>query len=397
MPQKKIGIITLYNNNNNYGGLAQAYALCTYLNGLGYIAEQLNFNKTTGLSGSFKDRISMHIDVKGTRGAVQGCTWLVSWLFEKVVLKKYNRHNLNKYSDELNLRKQAFNKFRESIPHSQLYNSVTISECGKDYDYFICGSDQVWKPGVIQDAFVLKFVPEGKRKISYATSIAIQGINKRKWFCDYLKSNLETFQSISVREKGTQKELATLLGKDVDLVVDPTLLLDKNEWNNITTERIIDEKYIFTYFLGSCKKQRDFVKRAAANSKCKIVAIPFAGESYVKKDEEFGDYRLFDIGITEFFSLIKYADVVITDSFHAVCFSRIFEKEFYVLERKVKSNSDKMNSRIESILQMMGLNERLISEMTDICVIPTIDYTIVEKKLASHISHSKAFLENALR
>lgn len=396
MSQKRIGIITLYYNNNNYGGLAQAYALCNYLSGLGYSAKQLSFHKAAGLSGSLKDRIIIHMDGKGGKGIMQGGNWLVKRLFDEIVLKKYNRYHLNKYAGKLNIRKQAFVSFRERIPHSKIYDSTTIAECVKDYDCFICGSDQVWKPGVIQDAFVLKFVPEGKKKISYAASIAIQGIEKRKWFCSYLKSNLDTFHSISVREKGTQKELETVIEKEVDLVVDPTLLLSKEEWNKNADKRIIEERYIFTYFLGSSKTQREFVQRIAQQNKYKIAALPFAGGKYIKSDEGFGDYRFFDIGIPGFLSLVKYADIVITDSFHAICFSYIFEREFYVLERKEKSKSDKMNSRIESILQMMGINERFICEMTDISVIPGIDYSVVNENMAGYISYSKAFLDKAL-
>ena len=391
----KIAILTLYNNNNNYGGLAQAYALCKYLNDNGFQAEILNYRKQKGLSGSFKDRLEAQVSSTGIRGLVQKGHYVASWMINKK-LEASNNKKLDRYSTEIETRKVKFREFRDMTPHSKEYTSETIVESLSEYDTFISGSDQIWKPGVIQDAFVLKFVTKHKKKVSYATSIAISGIQKRAWFSKYLQDNLSDYNAISVRERETAQELRRVLKREVSWVVDPTLLLEKSEWDNLVAKRIVEGRYLFAYFLGKSEKQREFVTKYAKKHGLKIVNLPFAGGEYVEADERFGDYRLFDIGLPEFFSLIKYAEIVFTDSFHAVCFSRVFEKNFYVMDRKVQSSSDKMNSRIESILQIMGLPSRMISEDNNECLKEDIDYVKVEENLSSYIEHSKQFLTRAL-
>lgn len=391
----RIAILTLYNNNNNYGGMAQAYALCKYLNDNGFDTEIINYKKQKGFSGSFKDRLDAQVNSTGIKAIIQKGNYIVSWLFHKRAVA-LNRKKIKEYSNKLEIRKLKFQEFRDSIPHSKEYTAETIVDSLEKYDVFISGSDQIWKPGVIQDAYVLKFVPDNKKKISYATSIAISGIQKRAWFSRYLLENLSDYSAISVRECETAQELHHILKRNVSWVVDPTLLLDKSEWNRLVADRIVNEKYLFAYFLGKSEKQRKFVTEFARNNDLKIVNIPFAGGEYVEADQKFGDYRLFDIGIPEFFSLIKYAEIVFTDSFHAVCFSRVFEKNFYVMDRKVQSNGDKMNSRIESILQIMGLPDRLICEDTSNCLQDEIDYIQVEENLLPYIENSKQFLRESL-
>ena len=392
---KKIAIVTLYHNNNNYGGLAQAYALCEYLNSKGYDAEILDYEKQKGLSGSFKDRLELHANGKGAVRFYQMVKYVFKWLYNKEIVARRNRNALEKYSEGLNERKEKFAEFRNTIPHSKIYCAETISESADKYDAFVSGSDQIWKPGVIQDAFVLKFVAD-RKKISYASSVAIAGIKSREWFCKYLKDNLMSYSAISVREESTSIELCEILGHEVSWVVDPTMLLGKEKWNDITAKRIIKENYIFAYFLGGSAVQRNFVTRYALEHDLKIVSLPFAGGDYIKEDVNFGDYRLFKIGLPEFFSLIKYAEVIFTDSFHAVCFSRVFSKEFFVMEREVSHKTDRMTTRIESILDIMNLRDHLINEHSVIDKIEPIDYCLVEEHLQPYIERSQKYLIEAL-
>lgn len=393
---KKIAIVTLYHDNNNYGGLAQAYALCEYLNSKGYDAEILDYEKQKGLSGTFKDRLGLHASGKGIVSLYQTVKYILKWLYNKEIVARKNRNALEKYSEGLNDRREKFAEFRNIIPHSKLYCAETISESANKYEVFVSGSDQIWKPGVIQDAFVLKFVTD-RKKISYASSVAIVGIKSREWFCKYLKENLMSYSGISVREESTSIELCETLGREVSWVVDPTLLLGKEKWNDITAQRIIKENYIFAYFLGKSASQRNFVTNYASEHGMKIVSIPFAGGAYIKEDVNFGDYRLFKIGIPEFFSLIKYAEVIFTDSFHAICFSRVFNKEFFVMEREVSHTTDRMTTRIESILNMMNLKNRLINERSVIDKIEPIDYNLVEEHLSPYIERSQKYLVEALK
>lgn len=394
--KKKIAILTLYYKNNNYGGIAQAFALCKYINNLGFSAEVISFNKGKGLSGTFKDRVKVHKTKGGINGSIQILTFVSTWIINKLFKSKLNKKRLEKYSEQIELRNNKFEEFRKKIPHSKVYNSTNIYESISNYDVFISGSDQIWKPGVIQDEFVCKFVPETIPKISYASSVTIENIKNRKWFSEYLKENLNRYSYISVRESETQKELNEILSKKVEWVVDPTLLLEKEEWKEYVGKSIVKDKYIFTYMLGDNKKQKDYITDIARRKNLKIVTLPFVNGKYVKSDIGFGDYRLFDVGVEEFLTLINNAEIVMTDSFHAVCFSRIFEKEFYVFEREVNSSADKMNSRIVSILSIMGVPERLINYRTNLNCIDKINYELVEERLSKYIQKSRKYLDTAL-
>lgn len=396
MNKIKIAILTLYHGNDNYGGLAQAWALAHFLESKNFSVEVLDYEKSTGLKGSFRDRAKLYIQSSGKFKWLELAVSIFNIVYSKIFLRKRNIKSLKRYEESLSLRHERFSQFRKSIPHSPLYAPDSICESIDAYDVFISGSDQIWKPGVIQDAFVLKFVQNNKIKISYASSIAISNISSRRWLCQYLQEALEEYDAVSVREESTQKELETILNKPVEWCADPTMLIDKTEWNNMCSKRIIDEKYLFAYILGESQEQRQYIMEYARCNSLKVVTLPFVGGKYIKWDETFGDYRLFDIGVEDFFSLIKYSECVFTDSFHAICFSRVFEKEFYVFDRYKKNNADSMSSRTKSILNLMGLQNRFITIHTDCATIMPINYAIVEKRLSLFIEHSKNFLVEAI-
>lgn len=396
MRKLKIAILTLYHGNDNYGGLAQAWALAHFLESKNFSVEVLDYEKSMGLKGNLKDRAKLYLQ------SVEKLKWFELLLFmfdivySKTILRKKNIKKLKRYKEGLSLRHERFSQFRNKIPHSLLYTSDTICGAIDAYDVFISGSDQIWKPGVIQDAFVLKFVPNNKTKISYASSIAISDISSRQWFCEYLQDSIEEYDAVSVREESTKKELEAILNKHVEWCADPTMLIDKTEWDTMCSKRLIDKRYLFAYILGESKEQRQYIMEYARCHSLKVVTLPFVGGKYIKWDERFGDYRLFDIGVEDFFSLIKYSECVFTDSFHAICFSRVFEKEFYVFDRYKKNNADSMSSRTKSVLNLMGLQNRYITIQTDCTTIMPINYAIVEKHLSPFIEHSKDFLLKAI-
>lgn len=397
MEKLRIAILTLYYGNNNYGGLAQAWALAYFLNSKGFSAEVISYKKGVGKKGTLKDRMEQHGLSTGKTGISHSISYIFQVLSDKYLNQKLRKKRLEAYKGEMRQRHALFEEYRNNIPHSILYTEDTISDASTKYDVFVSGSDQIWKPGVIQDAFVLKFASTGKKKISYATSIAVGNIASRGWFCRYLKENLKDYSALSVREEQTCKELSEVLGREVEWVADPTMLVDKDVWKEQCSPRRIAKKYVFVYFLGDGTDERNYVVEYAKKKGLKIATLPFAGGHYAKADVDFGDNRLFDVGVNDFFSLIRYSECVFTDSFHAVCFSRVFEKEFFVLDRFETGNAERMTSRIESVLKLMGLRERFVNRHDDLDAIKTIDYQTVEKRLAPFIEKSKKFLMESIR
>ena len=215
--QNRIGIITMYYNSSNYGGLLQAYALCKYLNDSGYPTKQITYD-------FYRKTISSSKDYKN----------LVSFLFKR-----------------LQKRTNICAEFRASIPHTEtVYNDNSIEDCNNLFDIFIAGSDQVWNPDVFRPSFFLSFVNEEKKKISYAASIG-NSITGKEMQSEY-EDALNKFDRISVREKSDINKLEDLCKKRVEWVVDPVFLLTEKQWETVSSpvQLNINKEYIFCYFLG---------------------------------------------------------------------------------------------------------------------------------------------------
>lgn len=326
---EKVGIITHFYNSTNYGGVLQAYALCNFLNNIEYDAEQICFEREI----TYKRRIKLYLKA-------------IKKIFHPVVYR-----NIYK-------RKMAFVNFRTNIiRHSEkVYTEANLKELATVYDIFITGSDQVWHPNAVCDAYLLDFGITGLKKFSYAASIAKDSLSNNEK--ERYKKALKDFSAISVREENAVSIIRDIYSKDVKWVVDPVFLLDKQEWMNIIKESCGKDKYIFCYFLGNDVNARNLVKRFAEEKGLKIVTLPYLEGEYRVSDSNFGDELLYDITPEEFLGLIKNAEYVFTDSFHAMAFSLIFEKQYFVFERPSKSS---MSSRIESLSKLFNRSDRFCS------------------------------------
>lgn len=332
---KKIGIITHYYGSQNYGGLLQAYALCQKLNALGYDAEQIQY---------------IHENTQELSSVIR--KWNMRRIANAVKIR-FLRVKEKEFWGNMKKRSNVLEEFRTRIPHSlEVYSKDTISQSNDSYDAFITGSDQVWNMDWYDEAYFLKFV-ENKPKYSYAASVGTNELTaeRQKLF----KENLADYTKISVREKDSVELLQPLVKVEIQHVLDPTLLLSKNEWDEICFGKRIQEKYLFCYFLGEGIIERQLAREYADAHELKIVTLPFLNGQKRKCDEKFGDVKLYDVSPGEFVSLIKYSDCVFTDSFHACVFSNIYEKNFFVFPR---SGADKMSNRITSLLTLFNNQER---------------------------------------
>lgn len=327
---KKIGIITHYYGSINYGGLLQAYALCKKLNDLGYIAEQICYQQGYIANDSHINKMSLNKIFNGIKYRIK---------------KIYN----NKLNDNLNIRKHAILEFADAIPHSNvIYNASNIVNANNCYDFFITGSDQVWNLDWYEEAYFLKFVKD-KPKYAYAASLGTNKINDNQK--EIFRNNLKDFTKISVRERDSISLLNPITKIPIDYVLDPTLLLTQEEWEGVTSERLIGDDYLFCYFLGNDLIARRLAKEYAKKKGLRIVNLPHLGGQYRKCDINFGDIDKYDISPSQFISLIKYSKCIFTDSFHAAVFSNIYHKEFFVFKR---DSLDRMSNRIYSLCQLFN-------------------------------------------
>lgn len=337
MKKVSVGIISHYYKNDNYGGMLQAYALCRFLNSDNVEARQISYNMA---DKSFAYR-----------------SWFYKFLRRSFrVVKKWARDLRHiSISFKLNKRRKTLQKFRNSIPHTKVYDLKTIRKCD-EFDVYVAGSDQVWNPSWYDDAFLLNFVGEGgKVKCSYAASI---GKNK---LTDENKSQfsnaLNSYAAISVREESAVGLLQGLVDKTIDLVLDPTLLLSRNEWESICSGEYPEGKYVFCYFLGDNIQQRNLAIEYAKEKHCELVSVPYLNGEYRKADSEMECTKVYDMSPRRFLQLIKNAACVFTDSFHASVFSHIFQRDFFVFVHG--GASVEMSNRLYTLSEMFETKDRI--------------------------------------
>lgn len=369
---KKIGIITHYYNSTNYGGVLQAYALCQFLRGQGYDAEQIQYDKER--NSSIKHKLG-------------NCYRRILTIPIKIKYKKIY--------DELAARARAFAEFRDKqIPHSvSVFYGKTMNKLAEVYDLYITGSDQVWHPNAVCDAYLLDFGKKKVKKMSYAASIAKEKLTKQE--LERYSRSLDDYYAISVREKNAVDILQPISPVDVKWVLDPVFLLQKEEWLSLLQKKSKENTpYVVCYFLGNDEKARKLAKLYTEGKNLRLVVFPFLCGNVNDVDLDYGDESRIAASPTEFISIIKNAELVFTDSFHAMAFSLLFEKEVFVFER---DKGTSMGSRIESLAELFDITNHYCSkpEMTTleyISEVAPIDYSNTSMTFESMRDESISFL-----
>lgn len=288
----------------------------------------------------------------------------------------------------LKKRNRSFYCFDKKIKysHSYIYNNQIKNI--KEYNTYVIGSDQVWN--VSYPVFTKKYVLEGIKdvnKVSYASSFGISNLPKE--YHQLFRNCLKDFKSISVREDRGKEIIEELTGrKDVEVLVDPTMLLTSEEWDKVSNrpkqlENIKEEKYILNYFLGELSESRKKeIERLAKENNCHIINI-------LDKNDPF-----YVSGPSEFLYLEKHSFLICTDSFHSSVFAILYNRPFVIFEREDKE--EKMNSRIDTLLSKFKLKNRRYNGSSITKENLEHDYTEAYKILEEERKKSKAFLEKAL-
>ena len=382
---KKIGLAVCY-DTKNFGSQLQVLATIKKVEDLGYDTEIIRYKKT--LTPTF---------ILQTIPRIFNRAFIGSKLRGKKKRRIIAKHP--EVAKNISIRNKRFNGFvkkyftKQSKPYEGW--EKLVKESRQNYDGFLCGSDQLWLPMNLGSHFyTLEFAPESKPKIAYATSFGVSQIpnNQKKATAKYLKR----FQALSNREIAGSKIVEELTGTASKVVCDPTLLFDGNEWLEIIPDRrVVEDRYIFCYFLGTNPDHRKWAEELKKETGLKIVSCPFL-DNFVERDKTFGDVQLFDMDAEDFVNLIRHAEYICTDSFHGSVFSILNHKKFVTFSRFSDQSKGSRNSRIDSLFELTGLKDRHCKGDVVEIVDKEIDYVKVEERLKALRTESVDFLKNAL-
>lgn len=265
---------------------------------------------------------------------------------------KYMSLDVNDFNDNQK-RLSLFQEFNKNIKfcEDELHiNATEIPASMNEFDYVVIGSDQIWNftfDKLFSSKVFADFVPKHKR-ISFSASFGVSFTPNDEKIYDICKNNLEEIKAISVREDAGKDIVEKITGRnDVEVLIDPTMMLDSTEWEKLAKrpEQLKTDKFILKGFLGNVsEKQEDELKRIAEENDCEIIDI-------LDKNSPF-----YETGPAEFLYLEKNAFLVATDSFHSCVFATLFSTPFVVFKRDDKLAS--MNSRIETLLSKLDMKNR---------------------------------------
>lgn len=347
---KNVGILNFFYENYNYGANLVAYSLSKVVEKLGYNPYIINFDPFPPLDSITRFKTQALLDFR---------------------------------QDYLNL--------------TPLYtSSSSLSETNKFINTFIVGSDQVWRKTITQNnlkTYFLDFVKWNKKCISYGASYGSNKFEGNYKEINECKLFLKKFSNISVREKDAINITKELFDKDSCLVLDPTLLLTKEDYDSfISKEKVLNKKeYVAVYALFNQDKNfNKNLKRLFPNKK--ILNIKTHSEYIPLLDRNELVYN----SVPNWINDIKNADYIVTDSYHGLLFSILFEKDFICLGKNSKAKS-----RFDSICELLGgnISSRIIkdlSEINNISELKKINYKIINKNLENERKKSLLFIKDSL-
>ena len=354
----------------NHGASLQAYALQTYLSSLGHDVEIIDY-KPDYLSGHY-------------------CLSAVSNpKFDKPVVKQL--YLLAKLPGRLAAlkRKKIFDEFTRQylrLTSLRYHSNEELKDNPPKADVYIAGSDQIWntlfKNGR-DAAFYLDFAPKTARRITYAASFATKDVVEG--YKPFVSKMLQELDRISLREKISIPLLASLGRVDGVAVCDPVFLLSQKQWNDLLSEpKQNKESYLLVYDSDRSERLKEAAIKIAEQRNLKIYNISAYKLTYADSD-------FWCSGPLDFVRLIRDAEFVISNSFHATAFSLIFHREFCAVNR-----TEAINERMYSLLEQYGLQSRMLDSSLSIPS-GTIDYPAVQTKVDEDIASSKQYLHDAIR
>lgn len=264
-------------------------------------------------------------------------------------------------------------------------NEDEMYELADQFDCFICGSDQIWNldctQGVVGPYF-LSFAGD-RRRVAYAPSLAHTFFRHENFDEQLVSELLSRFDFLSVREEETVPLFQPLVDAPIDVVLDPTLLLESDDYADMASKDVLQGEYIFMYLLRECP---ELIESTVAMTEATGMKVAYISD---KNLDIPNSINLFGVGPEEFVSLIAHASLILTNSFHATVFSVLFHRPFRVYA------TDKSGARMRDLLSNIGLSDRCVDVVCADDIAPC-DWSDVDSRLDSLREHSWAYLRKAL-
>ncbi len=360
----RVAIIT-YARAYNYGSALQGYALNRYVRSQGFDVKTIDYSNEAQVQ-----MYKIFEPYAGVRSIARNFHSLLNF-------RKLKRHISN------------FENFLANyVPMTEpIRNAENLTPLNSAFDYFICGSDQIWNVqcGDFDSSYMLSFVSDKNKCIAYAPSLGNAADNPAA--AESIRRYASDFRALSSREAGSTPVIAEATHREVTAVCDPVFLLSADEWSEIATPRRIQGDYILGYFIGDIAGMRDFADKLRKCSKRPVVVV------YKNlRDLKYNFKNAYESGPAEFVSLIKHSSGIVTNSFHAISFALIFQKQFWGF---IPTSSD---SRISGLLNLVNLKSRLLTKdnSADIYSTDGIDFAKVNfAELDKLISTSKIFIKES--
>ena len=384
---KKIGIITTScmkfgTYGCNYGAALQGYALVRQLRDMGYDANDINY------CSKYQYNPQQYNMIKKT-------LIRISLLFRPKIVKGKIKEILMR--KKLNQLKSSFSTFvgenKLTYNDGRFYSLEELHNESKDFFAFVTGSDVVWNPylhcNINDPGYFLDFACDGVKRIAYAPSFGVTSLPDQSR--ENLKSLLEKFDAISVREQSGSDLIFKETGIKVPVVLDPTLLLAPQKYDDIEKKvEGLPQEYIAVYKFGNIEHTDEKIKEISDKLQLPIVFIPSGdNNSY---------YSRYDIGPGEFLNIINNAKLVLSDSFHCTVFCLIKHRPFLTFYRSSPNEKKNLNTRMISLLKTVGLSERLVEPGMDINYedLFNIDFNHSDMLINKLREFSVSYLQNAL-
>lgn len=348
----KVCIVTWF-NSQNYGTCLQGFALYYFLKKHCCDAILLN----TKIYINYKDVKYVPIIMSRIKRRIKIYLKDGKGLIEKRKIRRANQSAFQKRDD-------LFAEFKKMNMKVTLpLSDEKLNELSESMDVFVTGSDQIWNPHFLSTRYLLDFVDDSTMKVAYSSSFGVTKLPNKKTEKQY-KKFLSRFAAISVREQAGI-DICNKLGlSNVKRVVDPTMLLSKDEWMKILSVNDVEvsdlnEDYILCYFVGNSTEYWNYISEVSKRTSLHIKVIPFSNTAYNS-----GYDLCIETGPLEFVKLIMNAKYVYTDSFHCTCFSIIYNRQFTVLERFSKHDKRSQNNRLTDLFALLRMDSRIVDFQT---------------------------------
>lgn len=359
----KIGILT-FHNAFNYGAILQAYATQEIVKEYGHNVEIINYQNEA--INRFYDQMNFSL------GRLPKKKF---WMIPKYLIERFFFWK----------RKKSYQLFKDNYIQFSDKKDIKDNKIIIDgYDVILIGSDQIWNKkltGGLDDVFWGNFQSSKTvRKVAWSACMGDTIFNDVEIDC--IRKNIKNFYAISVREADLQSFLKSVTQVLYPQTIDPTLMLNKEKWD-LLCHPVEEFSYIMVYAVQDENKTIEFARVIAQFMNKKILVV--RSHSQYNWSAENKEYA----GPADFLSYIKFADFVITTSFHGTAFSLLFQKQFACPVFRA-------NSRVESLLKEVGLSDRRIKYTSDVEKLPLIDYSVVSSKIELLKKETSSFLNSVL-